>query len=122
MAGIGESRDDAPMEMDIEAHSNEATTPPVDTTEGTRIEHDTMGEIRVPAAALWGAQTQRAVENFPISGIRIDPAVIAALALIKASAARVNAELKVIDTEVAESVAGAAEEVAAGGHADQFPI
>ena len=81
-----------------------------------------MGEIEVPAAALWGAQTQRAVENFPISGVRIDPAVISALALIKAAAARVNAELKVIDAETAEAVAAAAEEVAAGGYDDQFPI
>src|SRR4051794_3403999 len=88
----------------------------------TRIEHDTMGEIRVPASALWGAQTQRAVENFPISGVRMDPAVISALALIKASAARVNADLKVIDAEVADAVIGAAEEVAAGRHDDQFPI
>jgi fumarate hydratase class II len=88
----------------------------------TRIEHDTMGEVRVPAAALWGAQTQRAVENFPISGIRIDPAVIAALALVKASAARVNADLTVIAPDVAEAIAAAAEEVATGSYDDQFPI
>jgi len=91
-------------------------------TEATRIEHDTMGEVRVPVDALYGAQTQRAVENFPISGFPIDPAVISALALIKASAARVNAELKVIEPDVAAAIAGAAEEVAAGGYEDQFPI
>jgi fumarate hydratase, class II len=88
----------------------------------TRVEHDTMGEVRVPAGALWGAQTQRAVENFPISGVRVDPAVISALALIKASAARVNAELGVVGPEVAEAVVAAAGEVADGAHADQFPI
>ena len=81
-----------------------------------------MGEIAVPVDALWGAQTQRAVENFPISGVRIDPAVISALALIKAASARVNAELKVIAPDVAEAIAAAAEEVATGRHDDQFPI
>jgi fumarate hydratase class II len=81
-----------------------------------------MGDVRVPVAALWGAQTQRAVENFPISGVRIDPAVIIALARIKASAARVNAQLTVVPAEVAEAIVAAAAEVADGGHADQFPI
>jgi fumarate hydratase class II len=109
-------------EMNTEARSDESGPAALDTAVETRIEHDTMGEIRVPVSALWGAQTQRAVENFPISGVRIDPAVIAALALIKASAARVNAELKVIDPEVAQAVVGAAEEIAAGHHDDQFPI
>jgi fumarate hydratase class II len=55
-----------------------------------RIEHDSMGEVRVPKAALWGPQTQRAVENFPISGLRVDPELIRALATIKSVAARVN--------------------------------
>src|SRR4051794_38270231 len=87
-----------------------------------RIEHDTMGEVRVPADALWGAQTQRAVENFPISGVRMDPAVVRALARVKVAAARVNAGLGVLDADVADAVAGAATEVADGGHADQFPI
>jgi fumarate hydratase, class II len=126
LAAVGEKRDyaemDTPTDMDpamgTASQPKEAGDPPPN----TRIEHDTMGEIRVPAAALWGAQTQRAVENFPISGVRIDPAVISALALIKASAARVNAGLGVIAAEVAEAIAGAAEEVAAGAHADQFPI
>jgi fumarate hydratase, class II len=87
-----------------------------------RIEHDTMGEVRVPAAALWGAQTQRAVENFPISGMRLERSLIAALARIKEAAARANAELGVVDGEVAEAIAGAAAEVVAGDHDDQFPL
>jgi fumarate hydratase class II len=87
-----------------------------------RIEHDTMGEVRVPADALWGAQTQRAVENFPISGIRVDPSVVHALARIKAAAAVVNARLGVVDQDVADAVEAAAGEVADGQHDDQFPI
>ncbi len=122
MATVEESRDDARMTTDTVTPSDEPGTPALDSAADTRIEHDTMGEVRVPAAALWGAQTQRAVENFPISGVRIDPTVIAALALIKASAARVNADLKVIDSAVAKAVIAAAEEVAAGQHQDQFPI
>ncbi|MBT0770476.1 class II fumarate hydratase [Kineosporia sp. J2-2] len=90
--------------------------------EDMRVEHDTMGEVLVPADALWGAQTQRAVDNFPISGVRIDPAVISALAFVKASAARVNAELGVVPKEIAEAVAAAATRIAGGEHADQFPI
>ena len=87
-----------------------------------RVEHDTMGEVRVPAAALWAAQTQRAVENFPISGVVLEPSLISALARIKGAAALVNAELGVIGPDVAEAVAAAAAEVAAGDHDDQFPI
>jgi fumarate hydratase class II len=90
--------------------------------EDMRVEHDTMGEVLVPADALWGAQTQRAVDNFPISGVRIDPAVISALARIKASAARVNSRLGVVEKDVAEAVAGAALRIADGEYADQFPI
>jgi fumarate hydratase class II len=92
-------------------------------TEGpTRLEHDSMGEIAVPAGAKWGAQTQRAVENFPISGRGIDPAIVHALGRIKAAAASVNAQLGVIETDVASAIVAAAEEVAAGGWDDQFPI
>jgi fumarate hydratase class II len=87
-----------------------------------RIEHDTMGEVRVPAAALWRAQTQRAVENFPISGATLEPAHIRALALIKAAAAQVNAELGVLDQDLADAIASAARDVADGRHDDQFPI
>jgi fumarate hydratase class II len=92
------------------------------TEEATRVERDSMGEVAVPASAKWGATTQRAVENFPISGQRIDPSVIHALGRIKAAAASVNAELGVLDTDVAAAIAAAAEEVAAGGWDDQFPI
>jgi fumarate hydratase class II len=87
-----------------------------------RIEHDTMGEIRVPAEARWGAQTQRAVENFPISGQRLEHRLIRALALIKAEAAHVNAALGVIDPGVADAVAAAAVEVSDGRWDDQFPV
>jgi len=90
--------------------------------ESWRVEHDTMGEVRVPADALWAAQTQRAVENFPISGIRVDPTVIAALAQVKAAAALVNAELGVLPQPVARAVVAAAAEVVGGEHADQFPV
>ncbi|WP_405586900.1 class II fumarate hydratase [Streptomyces sp. NBC_01190] len=87
-----------------------------------RIEHDSMGEVRVPRAAKWRAQTQRAVENFPISGQRIERAHIEALARIKAAAAKVNAELGVVDKEIAEAIQEAAAEVAAGRWDAEFPI
>src|SRR5438270_7147977 len=87
-----------------------------------RIERDTMGEVRVPAEALYRAQTQRAVENFPISGRGLEPAHVAALAQIKAAAAHVNAALGVIPAEVAAAIEESADEVAAGRHADQFPV
>jgi fumarate hydratase class II len=87
-----------------------------------RIERDTMGEVRVPATALWRAQTQRAVENFPVSGRGLEPAQIKALAQIKAAAAAVNAELGVIDADVAAAIEAAAKEVAEGRHDAHFPI
>ncbi|HEY3503158.1 MAG TPA: class II fumarate hydratase [Actinocatenispora sp.] len=87
-----------------------------------RIEHDTMGEVRVPARAKWRAQTQRAVENFPISGRTLEHAHIAALAQIKAAAAKVNAELGVIDADVAEAIRSAAAEVVDGRWDAEFPI
>ena len=89
---------------------------------GFRVERDTMGEVRVPAAALYRAQTQRAVENFPISGSRLERSHIAALARVKAAAARANAELGVLPDDVAEAVADAAEAVAAGHHDADFPV
>ncbi|MFC1442475.1 class II fumarate hydratase [Streptacidiphilus sp. N1-10] len=94
----------------------------MDATDGYRIEHDSMGEVRVPKDAKWGAQTQRAVENFPVSGQRLERAHIEALARIKAAAARVNGELGVLDGDVAEAVAAAAEEVASGRWDGEFPI
>lgn len=90
--------------------------------QGFRIEHDTMGEVRVPADALYGAQTQRAVENFPISGAGLESAQIAALARIKRAAAIVNGRLGIIDQAIADAVVGAAEKLIAGEHHDQFPI
>ncbi|GAA1585436.1 class II fumarate hydratase [Actinomadura kijaniata] len=87
-----------------------------------RIEHDSMGEVRVPATAKWRAQTQRAVENFPISGRGLEPAHIAALGQIKAAAATVNAELGVVQEDLAAAIREAAQEVAAGRWNDQFPI
>ncbi|MFF1878660.1 class II fumarate hydratase [Leifsonia sp. NPDC058230] len=96
----------------------------VDTQADTdyRIEHDTMGEVRVPAAALYGAQTQRAVENFPISGSVLEPTQIAALARIKKSAAIANAKLGVLDQSIADAIAAAADEVVTGVHDGEFPI
>ncbi|MGC0419249.1 class II fumarate hydratase [Embleya sp. AB8] len=87
-----------------------------------RIEHDSMGEVRVPAAAKWRAQTQRAVANFPISGQRLEPAHVEALARIKGAAARVNAELGVLEQDVAEAIEQAAAEIVTGRWADQFPV
>jgi fumarate hydratase, class II len=87
-----------------------------------RIEHDTMGEVRVPARALWRAQTQRAVENFPISGRPLERSQIRALGLLKGAAARVNAKLGVLEPEVAEAIAAAADDVAAGEYDEHFPL
>ncbi|WP_328887317.1 class II fumarate hydratase [Streptomyces sp. NBC_00316] len=87
-----------------------------------RIEHDSMGEVKVPAHAHWRAQTQRAVENFPISGQRLERAHIEALARIKAAAAKVNAELKVLDPGIAAAIQDAAAEVADGRWDAHFPI
>ncbi|MET9803430.1 class II fumarate hydratase [Streptomyces sp. NPDC006368] len=87
-----------------------------------RIEHDSMGEVRVPAHAKWRAQTQRAVENFPISGQRLERAHIEALARIKAAAAKVNAELGVLDEDIADAIQEAAAEVAEGRWDEHFPV
>jgi len=87
-----------------------------------RIEHDTMGEVRVPASALYSAQTQRAVENFPISGSGLEAAQIVALARIKRSAAVVNGELGILKPEIADAIVAAADELIAGSHHDQFPV
>jgi fumarate hydratase class II len=92
---------------------------------GWRIEHDSMGEVKVPAEARWGAQTQRAVENFPISGRPIDRRLIRALALVKRHAALANAGLRdvpKVDKRIAQAIAAAAAEVAEGRWDDQFPI
>jgi fumarate hydratase, class II len=87
-----------------------------------RIEHDSMGEVKVPADALWRAQTQRAVENFPISGTGLEPEHVKAMARVKAAAAKVNAELGVIGTEMAEAIRDAAAEITEGDHLEHFPV
>lgn len=87
-----------------------------------RIEHDSMGELQVPAEALWGAQTQRAVQNFPVSGQRMPRAFIRALGLIKASAAEVNVGLGLLPKGVGRAIRAAALEVASGEHDAHFPI
>jgi fumarate hydratase class II len=86
------------------------------------VEHDSMGEVQVPKDAKWGAQTQRAVENFPISGETLPPNLIAALARIKAAVARVKLEGGMIEPDLARAIIEAAEAVAAGSHGGQFPI
>jgi fumarase (EC 4.2.1.2) len=87
-----------------------------------RRERDAMGEVAVPAWALWGAQTQRAIENFPISGIRFPRPFIRALGLVKACAARVNKELGLLDERRADAIAQAAQEVAEGKWDEHFPL
>ncbi|MFJ1817884.1 class II fumarate hydratase [Streptomyces sp. NPDC088139] len=87
-----------------------------------RVEHDSMGEVRVPADAKWRAQTQRAVENFPVSGQRLERAHIEALARIKAAAAKVNAELEVLDPDISAAIQAAAAEVAEGRWDAHFPV
>ena len=87
-----------------------------------RIEHDTMGEVKVPVDALWRAQTQRAVENFPISGRGLEDQQIRALGLLKAACAQVNKDLGKLDAEKADAIIAAAKEIADGKHNDQFPI
>ncbi|GAA4675447.1 class II fumarate hydratase [Streptomyces chumphonensis] len=87
-----------------------------------RIEHDSMGEVKVPAHAKWRAQTQRAVENFPVSGQRLERAHIQALARVKAAAATVNAELGVVEKDMAAALVSAAAEVADGHWDEHFPV
>ncbi|MBI4951178.1 MAG: class II fumarate hydratase [Myxococcales bacterium] len=91
-------------------------------TPSHRIERDSMGEVEVPAGALWGAQTQRAVQNFPISGLRMPRAFIGALGLVKQAAALANARLGLLGADLARAIAGAAAEVAGGRHDAEFPV
>ncbi|GAB3310568.1 class II fumarate hydratase [Haloplanus rallus] len=87
-----------------------------------RVERDSLGEIRVPADAYWGAQTQRAVENFPISDARFGRRFVRALGIVKKSAARANRDLDLLEADVADAIVAAADEVIAGDHDDQFPV
>jgi fumarate hydratase class II len=91
-------------------------------TVATRVEHDSMGALEVPANALWGAQTQRAIQNFPASGLRMPRAFIRALGLIKYAAAGANAQLGDLPHAIASAIQAAALEVAAGRYDDQFPV
>ncbi len=91
-------------------------------TSSFRTERDSMGELKVPAEALWGAQTQRAVENFPISGVGMPREFIGALALVKQAAARTNRSLQLLDAALAQAIDAAAAEVAAGAHRAHFPL
>ncbi|APT83036.1 class II fumarate hydratase [Corynebacterium ammoniagenes] len=87
-----------------------------------RIEHDTMGEVKVPKGALWSAQTQRAVENFPISGRGLESAQIRAMGLLKAACAQVNKDSGALDAEIADAIIAAGQEIASGKYDDEFPI
>ncbi|GAB3423581.1 class II fumarate hydratase [Haloparvum alkalitolerans] len=87
-----------------------------------RVEEDSLGEMQVPADAYWGAQTQRAVENFPISGITFGRRFVRALGVVKKAAAQANNDLGLIDDDVAAAIQDAADEVIAGEHDDQFPV
>jgi fumarate hydratase class II len=89
---------------------------------GTRKETDSLGDVQVPAEALWGAQTQRAIGNFPVSGTRLPRRLIRALALIKKAAAEVNRQAGALDPKLANAIIQAAHEVATGQHDDQFPV
>jgi len=87
-----------------------------------RTEADSLGEMQVPADAYWGAQTQRAVENFPISGISFGRRFVRALGIVKKAAAQANRDLGLLDDEIAEAIIAAADEVIAGDLDDQFPV
>ena len=89
---------------------------------GYRIEKDSMGELKVPVDALYAAQTQRAIENFPVSGLKMPPAFIRAVALIKQCAAEVNQELGLLDPLSGAAIQSASKEIVEGRHLDQFPI
>src|SRR5450432_3475367 len=102
----------------------DASRPPDGPPDGgaTRVERDSMGEMAVPADALYGASTQRAVLNFPISGQPMPARFIHALALVKQAVAETNAELGLLKPAVAQAIVAAAAEVAAGRHDGAFPI
>lgn len=87
-----------------------------------RTEKDSLGNVEVPAEALYGAQTARAIVNFPISGLRANPALIRAIAAIKLAAAQANADLKLITAEQANAIEQAAQEILDGQHHDAFPV
>src|SRR5262249_37572860 len=98
------------------------TEPGTNAPDGFRIEHDSMGQVAVPADALWGAQTQRAGQNFRVPGEPLPHELNGAVASIKAAAAVVNGELGVLPADLATAIHDAAAEVARGDYDDQFPI
>jgi len=106
----------------VAAYPEGLTQEDIMATQRYRTEHDSMGELQVPAEALWGAQTQRAVQNFPVSGRPMPRGFIRALGLVKAAAATVNAELGLLPKGVSRAIRAAALEVSAGEHDAQFPI
>src|SRR3954467_15956505 len=116
-AGYGEPRDRPGR--DYHRRMRTGTT---SGTPATRIERDSMGEMEVPADALYGASTQRAVLNFPVSGEPMPRRFLRALALVKLAAAETNRELGLLEPDVADAIAAAAASVADGAHDDQFPI
>jgi fumarate hydratase class II len=91
-------------------------------TDDYRVERDSLGEMQVPADAYWGAQTQRAVENFPISNVTFGRRFVRALGIVKKAAAQANRDLDLLEADTAEHIVAAAEEVIAGDHDDQFPV
>ena len=91
-------------------------------TDDVRLEKDTFGEIAVPNAKLWGAQTQRSLQNSKISSEKQSPELIDALAIVKRASAEVNAELKVLAADKAQAIIAAADEILAGKHPDEFPL
>jgi fumarate hydratase class II len=116
------NRQDVTEPDSSDGRESRARASSLEVVEGIRIERDSMGSVEVPADALWRAQTQRAVENFPISGQAVPPAIIHALALVKYAAAKVNAELGALEAALAEAIAIAALAIRAGEYDDQFPI
>src|SRR5690554_938838 len=87
-----------------------------------RTETDSLGDVQVPAGALWGAQTQRAVDNFPVSGLPMPPAFISAVARVKQAAAEANASLGLLDNRLCDAITDACQTLIRGDYADQFPI
>src|ERR1700752_2990545 len=99
-----------------------STPPETIMVKSYRAERDSLGEVRVPSAAMWGAQTQRAVQNFPISGQTLPRGFIRALGLVKATAAEVNGALGLLEAQLARAIGSDALEVAEGRHDSQFPV
>ena len=87
-----------------------------------RIEEDSLGEVKVPGDAYWGAQTQRAVENFPISGLTFQRRFVRALGVVKKAAAKANLELDLLEEEKGQAIIEATDEVIVGNHDPQFPV